>query len=82
MDRSGIDLAVISSAVAGDAGDRERGDRGEAKELCELLNDEMSQAQNKHPGRIAGLAHLPFKDLESTMDLLEDAVERLDLPGV
>ncbi|MEU8804350.1 amidohydrolase family protein [Spirillospora sp. NPDC048819] len=79
MDEAGIDTAIVSAAVAGDLNDR---DREEAREMCLLLNGEMSRAQSAHPGRFAGLAHLPLKYPDLAVELLDDAVGRLGLRGV
>ncbi|TDC92041.1 amidohydrolase family protein [Actinomadura sp. 7K507] len=79
LDEAGIDMAVVSVAAAGDVNDRER---EEAHDLCLLLNEELSRAQATHPGRFAGLAHLPLKHPDLALDMLEDAVGRLGLRGI
>ena len=45
-------------------------------------NEEMSAAQKKHPGRFWGSAAIPMQDTQTALDVLEDAVARLDLMGV
>ncbi|MFG3438729.1 amidohydrolase family protein [Nonomuraea sp. NPDC047897] len=79
LDHAGIDTAVVSTAAAGDL--TERG-RDEARDLCQLLNEELSRAQTAHPGRFAGLMHLPLQFPDLALDLLDDAVHRLRLAGI
>lgn len=79
LDAAGIHAAIVSASVAGDVNDRSP---GEAKELCSLLNEEMAQAQQSHPGRFYGLAVLPLKDVEAALDVLDEAIERLGLWGI
>ncbi|MGI5129740.1 amidohydrolase family protein [Pseudonocardia sp. CA-107938] len=79
MDSVGIDTAVVSASVAGDLSDRPT---GEARELCILLNEEMSRAQKSYPDRFAGIAHLPLTDTDAAIEVLDDAVDRLGLKGV
>jgi len=79
MEESGIDAAVVSPSVAGDVNDREL---SEARELSLLLNEELSRAQTRFPGRVYGLAVLPLGDIGAALETLDDAVDRLGLKGV
>lgn len=79
MRHAGIDAAVVSPSVVGDVNDREL---GEAKELSQLLNEELSRAQARFPGVVHGLAVLPLGDTDAALSALGDAVDRLGLKGV
>jgi len=54
----------------------------EGRDLAILWNEEMSAAQRRHPGRFFASAAIPFQDEKIAMDVLEDAVGRLNLIGV
>ncbi len=72
LDRGGIDLAVVSSgpAMMGTLDD------------CKLVNDRLSEAEKKYPGRIAGLAHIPPLGGPEALRELERAVKDLGFKGV
>ena len=53
MDRTGIDLAVLSCGSGFDQTDAAK---------CRLINDHMHQAERDYPGRFIGLAHVPALD--------------------
>jgi predicted TIM-barrel fold metal-dependent hydrolase len=79
MHDAGIDAAIVSPSVVGDVSDREP---GEACELSLLLNEELSTAQRRFPGRVHGLAVLPLVDVAAAIEILGDAIDRLGLQGV
>lgn len=79
MENAGIDAALMSPSVAGDLSDRPI---GEARELSLLLNEELSRAQARYPGRVHGLAVLPLGELDAALSVLDDAVDRLALKAV
>jgi predicted TIM-barrel fold metal-dependent hydrolase len=73
MDRTGIDLAVLSCGSGFDQTDAAK---------CRLINDHMHQAERDYPGRFIGLAHVPALDPhEASAELRRCAVE-LGFPGV
>lgn len=79
MDAAGVDTIVSSPNVLGELFELES---SEAGELLQFLNEEAARIQREHPGRIVGLAMLPMNDVETAVDLLDDAVLRLGLGGV
>ena len=54
----------------------------EGKEKALEWNEEMADAQRRYPGRFWGSAAIPMQDTQTALDVLEDAVGRLDLMGV
>jgi predicted TIM-barrel fold metal-dependent hydrolase len=50
MDKAGIDVAVLSCGSGFDQPNLA---------TCRLINDRMHQAEQDHPGRFIGLAHIP-----------------------
>jgi predicted TIM-barrel fold metal-dependent hydrolase len=73
MDASGIDAGVLTCGVGFDQPDLA---------TCRLINDRMREAEETHPGRFIGLAHVPaFKPAEAAAELKRCAVE-LGFPGV
>ena len=50
MDKAGIDVAVLSCGSGFDQPN---------VATCRLINDRMHQAEQDHPGRFIGLAHVP-----------------------
>ncbi len=73
MDASGIDAGVLTCGVGFDQPDLA---------TCRLINDRMREAEEAHPGRFIGLAHVPaFKPAEAAAELKRCAVE-LGFPGV
>jgi aminocarboxymuconate-semialdehyde decarboxylase len=78
LDRAGISTAVLSPGlIAIDALSRSA-----AQEMCELLNGEMSRAQQEHDGRIVGLAALPLRYPDLARKVIRDAISKLKLRGV
>ena len=73
MDKAGIDVAVLSCGSGFDQPNLA---------TCRLINDRMHQAEQDHPGRFIGLAHVPALDAhEASAELRRCAVE-LGFPGV
>ena len=73
MDKAGIDVAVLSCGSGFDQPNLA---------TCRLINDRMHQAEQDHPGRFIGLAHVPaLNPQEAWAELRRCAVE-LGFPGV
>jgi hypothetical protein len=73
MDRSGIDVAVLSCGEGFDQ---------PSLATCRLINDSVHQAERNHPSRFVGLAHVPaLNPQEAALELKRCAVE-LGFPGV
>jgi len=73
MDAAGIDAGVLTCGSGFDQPDLA---------TCRLINDRMRQAEQDHPGRFIGLAHVPaLKPAEAAAELKRCAVE-LGFPGV
>ena len=77
MDAGGIDLQVISHAVAGTLSLP----GGEGVRLARQANDQLAAAVAAHPTRFAGFATLPMSDPEAAADELERAVRSLGFKG-
>jgi aminocarboxymuconate-semialdehyde decarboxylase len=77
---AGIEAVVSGPSAVGDVGARP--DVGEAVEVATLLNEEAAQAQSQYPGRFHGLAVLPMQDTQAALDVLDHAIQRLELCGV
>ena len=72
MDKAGIDVAVLSCGSGFDQPNLA---------TCRLINDRMHQAEQDHPGRFIGLAHVPaLNPQEAALELKRCAVE-LGFPG-
>ena len=73
MDKAGIDAAVLSCGSGFDQPNLD---------TCRLINDRMHQAEQDHPGRFIGLAHVPaLNPREAGAELKRCAIE-LGLPGI
>jgi predicted TIM-barrel fold metal-dependent hydrolase len=73
MDQAGIDAGVLTCGSGFDQPDLA---------TCRLINDRMRQAEQDHPGRFIGLAHVPaLRPAEAAAELKRCAVE-LGFPGV
>ena len=77
MDASGIDLQVISHAVAGIG----TVSADESVRLAKQANDQLAAAVAAHPDRFAGFATLPVSEPEAAADELERAVRQLGFKG-
>ena len=73
MDKAGIDVAVLSCGSGFDQPNLA---------TCRLINDRMHQAEQDHPGRFIGLAHVPaLNPREAGAELKRCAIE-LGFPGI
>jgi predicted TIM-barrel fold metal-dependent hydrolase len=76
MDRTGVELGILSlSPVTGIEGLP----TDEAVPLCRIVNDALSAACTKYPGRFSGLASLPTADIGVMVAEFERAMA---LPGM
>ena len=76
MDRTGVELGILSlSPVTGIEGLP----TDEAAPLCRIVNDALSAACTKYPGRFSGLASLPTADIGVMVAEFERAMA---LPGM
>jgi aminocarboxymuconate-semialdehyde decarboxylase len=78
MASAGVDVMVSSSASFGDV---DALDLARAREVAFALNDLRAAASRSHPGFV-GLATIPWQDTAAALEVLDDAVCRLGLPGV
>ncbi|WP_350353322.1 amidohydrolase family protein [Microbacterium sp. A8/3-1] len=78
MDDAGIHAAAMSPNMVAELALL---DLAEARETASLLNRELSAAQDRYPGRIAGIATLPWQNTDAALEEL-DRVAELDLRGV
>jgi len=73
MDKAGIDVAVLSCGSGFDQ---------PSLPTCRLINDRMHQAEQDHPGRFIGLAHVPALNLQETKAELRRCAVELGFPGI
>jgi predicted TIM-barrel fold metal-dependent hydrolase len=73
MDQAGIDAAVLSCLQGLDEPN---------VATCRLINDRMHQAEQDHPGRFIGLAHVPALDPQEAAPELKRCAVELGFPGV
>lgn len=72
MDHAGVDAAVISSP-AGLVNDINQ---------CRMVNDNLKRVEERFPGRLYGMAHVPALGGASSFKELERAAEELGFKGV
>jgi uncharacterized protein len=77
MDAAGITLQVLS--MPGGGAELLDGDAGVS--LARHYNDALAQAVARHPGRLAGFAHLPMRNPEAAADELERTVRNFGFHG-
>jgi predicted TIM-barrel fold metal-dependent hydrolase len=78
LSASGISTAVVSAgSISVDAFEP-----AVARELCDVLNQEMAAAQRDYPDCIIGTATLPLQNGEAARQVLEEAVADLGLRAV
>ena len=77
MDDAGIDLAVLSLAAPG----VEQLDGPKAVPLAHECNDELAEAVERYPDRLAGFATVPISSPDAAADELERAVRKLGFLG-
>jgi predicted TIM-barrel fold metal-dependent hydrolase len=76
--RHAIDAAIVSLSPPGVC----FGDRGLARELARMVNEQTAALVRADPGRFAGLATLPLPDVEAALAELTHAFDVLGLEGV
>jgi aminocarboxymuconate-semialdehyde decarboxylase len=54
----------------------------EGRDLAIAWNEEMAAAQKKYPGRVWASAAVPLQDTATAIEVIDDAVDRLNLMGV
>ncbi len=77
MDRAGIDMALISTNIPGPcmlAPDL-------AAKGAQAINDAIAEMMDQHPDRFAGLASLPWQDVDASIDEM-NRVHNLGFCGV
>jgi predicted TIM-barrel fold metal-dependent hydrolase len=78
MDRVGLEKALLSLSSPGVW----LGNDEEARALARACNEYGASLAGKHPGRLGGLAALPFPDLEGAITEVAYALDTLKLDGV
>ena len=73
MDKAGIDGAVLSCGSGFDQPNLA---------TCRLINDRMHQAEQDHPGRFIGLAHVPALNSRAARAELKRCAIELGFPGI
>jgi predicted TIM-barrel fold metal-dependent hydrolase len=73
MDKAGIDIAVLSCGSGFDQ---------PSLATCCLINDRMHQAEQDHPGRFIGLAHVPALNSQEMKAELKRCAIKLGFPGI
>jgi predicted TIM-barrel fold metal-dependent hydrolase len=73
MDEAGIDGAVLSCGSGFDQ---------QNVATCHLINNRMHQAEQDHPGRFIGLAHVPALNPQEAGSELKRCAVELGFPGV
>lgn len=79
LERSGIDLAVLSISSPGVDLD---GSRSGAVDLARAVNDEAAATIAAHPGRFAAFASLPLPWVDEAVGEAERALDGLGLCGI
>jgi 5-carboxyvanillate decarboxylase len=78
MDETGIDMQMLSlSYPAIDAFKT-----ADAIEIAKMVNDQISEAVKKYPGRFAGYCCIPLQDPTAAADEMERAITKLGLKAV
>lgn len=72
MDLAGVDVAVISSGAG----------MGGTLETCRRVNDALRRKEERYPGRIKGLAHVPPLAGQPALDEMKRATRELGFKGV
>jgi predicted TIM-barrel fold metal-dependent hydrolase len=73
MDKADIDVAVLSCGSGFDQPNLA---------TCQLINDQMHQAELDYPGRFIGLAHVPALNPQEALDELRRCAVEFGFPGV
>ena len=77
MDATGITLQVLSMPGGG----AELLDGAAGVAFARDYNDALGRAVARHPGRLAGFAHLPMRSPDAAADELERTVRNFDFHG-
>ena len=77
MDRAGIDMALISTNIPGPC----MLAPGLAIKGAQAINDAIAEMIDQHPARFAGLASLPWQDVDASIDEM-NRVHNLGFCGV
>lgn len=72
MDLAGVDVAVISSGAG----------MGGTLEMCRRVNDALHREEERYPGRIKGLAHVPPLEGQAALDEMKRAAQEMGFKGV
>lgn len=78
MDKSGIELAVLSLGAPGPQGIL---NAGEAMNIAKKANERMAEAVSKHPDRYAAFAALPMHDPDSAAEELTRCINDFGFKG-
>jgi 6-methylsalicylate decarboxylase len=78
MARHEIEAAVLSLTPPGVT----LGDRGLARDLARMANDATAEQVASDPGRFAGLAAVPLRDVDDGIEEISRALDELRLDGV
>jgi predicted TIM-barrel fold metal-dependent hydrolase len=78
MDRSGIEIALLSLAQPG----VQFGDPGKAAALARRCNDYTAELKAREPRRFGGFAVVPMWDLDEAVAEIAHALDTLELEGV
>lgn len=79
MDGHGIDVAMLSPSIIGEAADLGEED---AVESTRWLNRELAAAQRANPDRVRALAVLPMEHPDRALAVLDEAIGELGMQGV
>ena len=72
MELAGVDVAVISSGAG----------MGGTLDACRRVNDALRREEQRYPGRIRGLAHVPPLAGQAALDEMKRAAQELGYKGV
>jgi aminocarboxymuconate-semialdehyde decarboxylase len=78
MDKGGMDMQILSMTTPSVYSMEPK----DSIAFARLVNDETSAIAEKYPDRFAGMATLPFNDIDGAMDELDRAVNDLGMKGV
>lgn len=78
MDTVGIDISILSPNIPGPC----MLPRQLALKGAQIINDYMAEVIQKYPGRFAGIASLPWQDVDAAMAEMDRAQDKLGLCAV
>jgi aminocarboxymuconate-semialdehyde decarboxylase len=79
LDKTGIDVAVVS---VNDFWWWEATDRGLARAICTVHNENLAKWNRAHPDRIVGMASVPLQFPDLAAEMLQEAVTKYGARGV